>query len=626
MSHRKKHYISFIQTTPFKSNPDSPFVPLKTCSSSSCGTPPKSPFDIRFVVQATTALYDVLKECNSSFDFSQLLSRPITSPSTPTRNNNKDNSNNDLILYTEQLLGTGVDPSQCFGKQLNSQYRVISLLGQGAFGQVVKCYDEQCHRFVAIKVLKNRGAYMRQAMLEIAIVQLLNDKFDKDGKAHTLRIYDHFIYYNHVCIVTELLGMNLYELLSQKSCKGLSFSLAVNILKQLAESLSVLYRNNIVHCDLKPENILLVDNTSNIRLIDFGSSCFENSTLYTYIQSRHYRSPEVILGIKYTSGIDMWSFGCIAAELILGIPIFPGSSEYNQLERIIKMIGMPPRDVLDRGTNTRNFFNLGINGWEFKTRDEYEQEKGVVLQPNKNYHQYRSLDHFAKTVPLHSKSKNQDRINSLRFTLLDFLKRTLCWDPEKRITPSQALKHPFLMNKRISDTYQPHFESPPKRVFPGNSTLSADDALKMICPPTTAPAKFKYQTFTTSVYYQIFISALEKGIVLNILNSNPFVLQPMTPPVLAWEQVEMRKREQVEIRKREQQRIGKDIKRKRHDTHRNEGNGTYTEKFMIVGPDSFNGNSWRGETVKFSPAQTNYGRSPGQSWSKKYSMVIPKDT
>ena len=74
-------------------------------------------------------------------------------------------------------------------------------------------------------------------------------------------------------------------------------------------------------------------------MIDFGSACLEDRTVYTYIQSRFYRSPEVLVGVKYTATIDMWSLGCISAELFLGLPLFPGSSEYNQLYRIIDMLG-----------------------------------------------------------------------------------------------------------------------------------------------------------------------------------------------------------------------------------------------------------------------------------------------
>lgn len=83
--------------------------------------------------------------------------------------------------------------------------------------------------------------------------------------------------------------------------------------------MKLLRRVKIVHCDLKPENILLRSaNKSAIKVIDFGSSCFEHERIYTYIQSRFYRSPEVILGIPYDMAIDMWSFGCILAELYTG--------------------------------------------------------------------------------------------------------------------------------------------------------------------------------------------------------------------------------------------------------------------------------------------------------------------
>jgi dual specificity tyrosine-phosphorylation-regulated kinase 2/3/4 len=85
----------------------------------------------------------------------------------------------------------------------------------------------------------------------------------------------------------------------------------------------------LIHCDLKPENILLKqENKSGIKIIDYGSSCFMGQRIYTYIQSRFYRAPEIILGVPYTTAIDMWSFGAIIAELYTGFPLFPGESEF----------------------------------------------------------------------------------------------------------------------------------------------------------------------------------------------------------------------------------------------------------------------------------------------------------
>ena len=82
-----------------------------------------------------------------------------------------------------------------------------------------------------------------------------------------------------------------------------------------------------------PEKIVLIvsEESPTIKVVDFGSACHERHTVFTYIQSRFYRSPEVMLGLPYSTAIDMWSVGCIAVELFLGLPLFPGSSEYNQI-------------------------------------------------------------------------------------------------------------------------------------------------------------------------------------------------------------------------------------------------------------------------------------------------------
>ena len=100
------------------------------------------------------------------------------------------------------------------------------------------------------------------------------------------------------------------------------------IAHQTTLALATLEKYGIIHCDLKPENILLKSpDKSGIKVIDFGSSCFQDERIYTYIQSRFYRAPEIILGIPYTPAIDMWSFGCILVELFTGYPIFPGENE-----------------------------------------------------------------------------------------------------------------------------------------------------------------------------------------------------------------------------------------------------------------------------------------------------------
>jgi len=100
----------------------------------------------------------------------------------------------------------------------------------------------------------------------------------------------------------------------------------------------------IIHCDLKPENIILKNpNRTAIKIIDFGSSCFEKEKIYTYIQSRFYRAPEIILGIPYTFAIDMWSFGCILFELCKGFPLFCSENEAEHIQCVMEIRGVPPK-------------------------------------------------------------------------------------------------------------------------------------------------------------------------------------------------------------------------------------------------------------------------------------------
>ena len=116
--------------------------------------------------------------------------------------------------------------------------------------------------------------------------------------------------------------------------------------------------NNIIHCDLKPENILMKKiDKSGIKIIDFGCGCFKNEKIYTYIQSRFYRAPEIVLSIPYTSAIDMWSFGCIIYELFVGTPLFAAEDEKDHMAYLMEVKGIPPRSVIVRSERRAVFFD-----------------------------------------------------------------------------------------------------------------------------------------------------------------------------------------------------------------------------------------------------------------------------
>ena len=119
-----------------------------------------------------------------------------------------------------------------------------------------------------------------------------------------------------------------------------------------------LEKRTVIHCDLKPENILCVDAArEKLKVVDFGSGCLTKEQVYTYVQSRYYRAPEVILRIPYSEKVDIWSLGCILAELYTGEPLFPGNSEQEQLEFIMELCGMFPDTMIDKSRKKDHYFD-----------------------------------------------------------------------------------------------------------------------------------------------------------------------------------------------------------------------------------------------------------------------------
>lgn len=176
---------------------------------------------------------------------------------------------------------------------------------------------------------------------------------DLDGK-HLLRLYDFFYHKEHLFIVTELLRDNLYEYskYNREQEKKAYFTIPrlQIITKQILTALSYIHDLRLIHCDLKPENILIKSySRSEIKVIDFGSSCFIHDHLSSYVQSRSYRAPEVILGCSYDYKIDIWSLGCILAELLTGYVLFQNETVQGLLARVVGIIGPFPEYMMKEG-------------------------------------------------------------------------------------------------------------------------------------------------------------------------------------------------------------------------------------------------------------------------------------
>lgn len=297
----------------------------------------------------TIDILNTYSRCSSAFGYSLNYAprRVLTKNSKGVHNCGHDNAEHDYICRVGDKINNPDGQS----------YEILERLGHGTFGQVLKCHPSSGSQPVALKIIKNKPAYFHQALVEVRILQMLNQDFDPEDEKRIVRMLDFFVYRKHLCIAFELLSVNLYDVLRQNSFRGVSMTLIRVLTEQLLRAMRCLRDAFVIHCDLKPENVLLMDmQHTRIKLIDFGSACFEKHSVYSYIQSRFYRSPEVLLGLPYTSAIDMWSLGCICAELFLGLPIFPGHSEYNQVCRIVEILGLPPAVMLDRGKSTRRYF------------------------------------------------------------------------------------------------------------------------------------------------------------------------------------------------------------------------------------------------------------------------------
>lgn len=344
---------ALLHFCPLRSSPPAAEEAESTTTATVGGTAFSPPQELsaapRLVNVMTEGLLDLFHACNPAFHYDRRLNprRVLTKPSKPTYNSGYDNEKHDYILYVNDIMGN----------EEGHKYVILDLLGQGTFGQVVKCQRLGTRELVAVKVIKNQTAFFNQSMMEVTVLEMLNQRYDKDDRHHIVRMRDTFVFRQHLCIVVELLSLNLYELIKQNQYRGFSLTLCRIFLQQILDALKVLKEARIIHCDLKPENILLRSLESPaVKVIDYGSACHEHQTLYTYIQSRFYRSPEVLLGLPYSASIDMWSLGCIAAELFLGLPIFPGASNYDQISRIVQTLGNPPNHMLEVGKDTLNYF------------------------------------------------------------------------------------------------------------------------------------------------------------------------------------------------------------------------------------------------------------------------------
>lgn len=349
-------------------------------------------------------------------------------------------------------------------RSTTGEYEVLEFLGRGTFGQVVKCWKRHTNELVAVKISKDHPSYKKQAEIEVNILSLL---MEEDSEEYNfVRAIECFSHHNHTCVVFEMLQQNLYDFLRSSKFKPLSLKYVRPILYQVTTTLMKLKQMNLIHSDLKPENIMLVDQERQpfrVKVVDFGSATHTSKAVASsYLQSRYYRAPEIIFGLPFDESIDMWSLGCVAAELFLGWPLYPGPSEYDQISYIIQTEGMPSQSSLHMAAPAKRnrYFKRNVNAfgheeWALKTPQEYEQETGRSRkEEGSRRYVFNQLDDIAERnfpTNLSGSELMAERVD--RSVFIELLKRMLDLDGYKRIKPADVLGHPFFTFTHLSQFY-----------------------------------------------------------------------------------------------------------------------------------------------------------------------------
>ncbi|XP_069571283.1 homeodomain-interacting protein kinase 3-like isoform X2 [Brachyistius frenatus] len=340
---------------------------------------------------------------------------------------------------------------------LKNSYEVLEFLGRGTFGQVVKCWKRGTSEVVAVKILKNHPSYARQGQIEVEILARLSSENAEEH--NVVRALECFQHRSHTCLVFEMLEQNLYDFLKQNKFSPLPLKIIRPVLQQVATALKKLKSLGLIHADLKPENIMLVDPSRQpyrVKVIDFGSaSHVSKAVCSTYLQSRYYRAPEIILGLPFCEAIDMWSLGCVIAELFLGWPLYPGALEYDQIRYISQTQGRPAEQLLNKGTKTSRFFSKESNSpyasWRLKTTEEHEKETGLKSKEARKYI-FSCLDDVAHVnLVLCPDTSDMQAEKADRLEFVSLLKSMLLIDAEDRTVPASVLAHPFLTMTHLLD-------------------------------------------------------------------------------------------------------------------------------------------------------------------------------
>uniref|UniRef100_A0A8C6NNP4 Protein kinase domain-containing protein n=1 Tax=Nothobranchius furzeri TaxID=105023 RepID=A0A8C6NNP4_NOTFU len=396
-----KTFLDFLSKM-LKENPVDRISPAEALKHTFITMEHLDPFSDRLYVAES---HRIMKECQ--YEEPRSDDSSLSPPAKEIGDSDKESIHS---THTDSRISLEIRPGMTI-KGNSKDYLVKDIIDAGSYGEVYKCHIEDTNQFVALKFVRKSDA--TDFLNEVKALQRLNNL--KHFKRYFIKLNDHFDFKDWFCMEFELLKENLLDF-SRRQNRSLKVYEIRAIAKQMLTALRVFKQLGISHADLKPENIMLVNHEKQpfgLKLIDFGAACETEQLPDEYIiQTLGYRAPEVILGLQPDESIDMWSLGCILAELFLNYPLFPTQNEYDNLRVIMKLFGEPNKKQLEDGSLVSDYF---------------------IKQAHPAYDDITCLDDLFFSHKTRNSAENTD----LK-AFLDLVKKMLTVDPNERIRPADA--------------------------------------------------------------------------------------------------------------------------------------------------------------------------------------------
>ncbi|KAK2616450.1 serine threonine protein kinase CMGC group [Conoideocrella luteorostrata] len=343
---------------------------------------------------------------------------------------------------------------------LTEKYKITRLLGQGTFGKVVQARDRKRNEAVAVKIIRSVQKYRDASRIELRVLATLKAN-DHDNRNRCIHLRDTFDYRGHICIVMDLLGQSVFDFLKGNGFVPFPNSHIQNFARQLFTSVAFLHDLNLIHTDLKPENILLRDDiyqtytynrkipsssttisrqasqrrvllNTEIRLIDFGSATFQDEYHSSVVSTRHYRAPEIILGLGWSFPCDIWSIGCILVEFFTGDALFQTHDNLEHLAMMEAVVGSRIDSHLVQAVNKMSTRSGGNPASKYFKRLKLDYPTPDTTRGSRRF--VKAMKRLEDIFPAN---------NQFFKHLLCLLRKIFVYDPAQRITAKQALNHPW---------------------------------------------------------------------------------------------------------------------------------------------------------------------------------------